>query len=67
MQTVSGKPPRSRYLERGGTELSREARKRLQWFDHYRAHGGNAARTCRYFGISREAFYRRKRRYYPEH
>lgn len=23
----------------GAAELSREARKRLQWFDHYRAHG----------------------------
>jgi putative transposase len=66
MQIVSGKPPRSRYLERGGAELSREARKRLQWFDHYRAHGGNAALTCRYFGISRQTFYRWKRRYDPE-
>jgi putative transposase len=66
MQIVSGKPPRSRYLERGVAELSREARQRLQWFDHYRAHGGNAALTCRYFGISREAFYRCKRRYDPE-
>jgi hypothetical protein len=66
MQIVSGKPPRSRYLERGGAELSREARQRLQWFDHYRAHGGNAALTCRYFGISREAFYRWKRRCDPE-
>jgi len=66
MQIVSGRPPRSRYLERGGAELSREARKRLQWFDHYQAHGRHAALTCRYFGISREAFYRCKRRYDPQ-
>lgn len=66
MQIVSGKPPRSRYLERGAAELSREARKRLQWFDHYQAHSRNAALTCRYFGISREAFYRWKRRYDPQ-
>ena len=66
MQIVSGRPPRSRYLERGGAELSREARKRLQWFDHYLAHGRHAALTCRYFGISREAFYRWKRRYDPQ-
>ena len=46
--------------------MSREARKRLPWFDHYQAHGGNAALTCRYFGISREAFYRWKRRYDPQ-
>jgi len=58
--------PRSRYLERGAAELSREAHKRLQWFDHYQAHGRNAALTCRYFGISRQTFYRWKRRYDPQ-
>ena len=57
--------PRSRYLERGAAELSREARKRLAWFDYYDSHGRKAALTCRYFGISREAFYRWKRRYDP--
>jgi len=57
--------PRSRYLERGMVELSREARKRLQWFDHYEAQGRNAALTCRYFGVSRQTFYRWKRRYDP--
>ncbi len=66
MQIVSGRPARSRYLERAGAELSREARKRLQWFDHYQAHGRHAALTCRYLGISREAFYRWKRRYDPQ-
>jgi hypothetical protein len=53
MRIVSGRPPRSRYLERGAAELSREAQKRLQWFDYYQAHGRNAALTSRYFGISR--------------
>ena len=47
------------------TDLSREGLKRLKWFDHYRAHGENASLTCRYFGISRETFYRWKRRYRP--
>lgn len=60
-----GIPP-SRYLEGGAVELSREAQKRLAWFDYYRAHGRNAALTCRYFGISRQTFYRWKRRYDPE-
>jgi putative transposase len=58
--------PRSRYLERGGGELSREAQKRLLWFDHYHAHGRKAALTCRYFGISRQTFYRWKRCYDPQ-
>ena len=66
MRIVSGRLPRSRYLERGAAELSREAQKRLQWFDHYQAQGRNAALTCRYFGISRETFYRWKRRYDPQ-
>jgi transposase InsO family protein len=58
--------PRSRYLERGAAELSREAQKRLQWFDHYQSHGRTAALTCRYFGISRQTFYRWKGRYDPQ-
>ncbi len=45
--------------------LSKEARKRLTWFDFYRANGENAALTCRHFGISRECFYEWKRRYNP--
>jgi putative transposase len=57
--------PRSRYLERGAAELSREARKRLAWFDYYFSHGKPVALTCRHFGISRQAFYRWKRRYDP--
>jgi len=55
--------PRSRYLERGAGELSREAQRRLAWIDYYQAQGRNAALTCRYFGISRQTFYRWKRRY----
>ena len=66
MRIVSGRLPRSRYLERGAAELSREAQKRLQWFDHYQSHGRNAALTCRYFGINRQTFYRWKRRYDPQ-
>jgi putative transposase len=55
--------PRSRDLERGAAELSREARKRLAWFDYYGSQGRNVALTCRHFGISRQAFYRWKPRY----
>lgn len=45
--------------------LSREAKRRLQWFDWYRAHGENAALTCRHFGIPRKTFYAWKKRYNP--
>lgn len=43
--------------------LSKAAQLRLKWFDYYLQHGRNAALTCRYFGISRETFYRWKRRF----
>jgi len=58
--------PRSRSLERGAAELSREAQQRLAWFDYYQAHGRKAALTRRYFGISRQTFYRWKRCYDPD-
>ncbi len=45
--------------------LSKEAKKRLAWMDHYRASGENAALTCRHFGISRQCFYEWKRKYRP--
>lgn len=46
------------------TEISKEARKRLGWFDYYRK-TGKARLTCRYFGISPETFYRWKKRFNP--
>jgi transposase InsO family protein len=46
--------------------LSRQARARLKWFDYYEAHSHNASLTCRYFGISRQTFYRWKARYNPK-
>ena len=45
--------------------LSKEAQKRLAWFDWYRTHGKNAALTCRYFGISRQCFHTWRKRYDP--
>jgi len=47
--------------------LSREANKRLKWFDYYSSHRRNARLTCRYFGISPQTFYRWKKRYDPRH
>ena len=65
MQIRSGKVPRACQLARSGCELSRAARLRLLWMDFYRTHGRNAALTCRRFGISRQTFYRWKRRFDP--
>jgi len=45
--------------------LSREAKARLKWFDYYEKRGRNASLTCRYFGLSRQTFYRWKGRYNP--
>ena len=44
--------------------LSRQANTRLNWFEHYRRYH-NASFTCRHYGISRQTFYRWKRRYKP--
>lgn len=48
-----------------GPELSREGCQRLKWMDFYSHHEGNAALTCRYFGISRQTFYRWLGRFDP--
>lgn len=48
---------------RNVTDLSRDASRRLKWFDYYSSHGRNARLTCRYFGISPQTFYRWKSRY----
>lgn len=45
--------------------LSRSAKERLKWFDHYDTHGSNARLTCRHFGLSPDVFYRWKRRFKP--
>jgi putative transposase len=65
MHIVSGSVPHARRLARAEVELNKQARLRLQWMDYYQAHEGNAALTCRHFGISRQTFYRWKRRYNP--
>jgi len=64
MQAKQGKPLRSGQLKSTGVELSREGQVRLGWMDFYRR-SGNAALTCRRFGISRQTFYRWLKRYEP--
>jgi putative transposase len=65
MQVHEGELPRARQLARTGKELSREARVRLDWMD-FNCRSQNVARTCRHFGISRQTFYRWRRRYDPQ-
>lgn len=63
MRTVA--PPYGSRRLKKIPDLSREAAKRLKWFDFYESHGRNARLTCRHFGISPQTFYRWKRRYKP--
>lgn len=45
-------------------DLSKEAKSRLRWMDYYHQ-CGNASKTSRHFGISRQCFYEWRRRYDP--
>lgn len=49
------------------SNLSKDALKRLSWFDFYYSHNLNISLTSRYFGISRDTFYIWKRRFNPRH
>ena len=55
--------PEARQLASLGKRGSRAAQNRLQWMLFYYFNGRSAARTCRHFGISRQTFYRWKRRF----
>ena len=55
---VNGRGPQAQRLVRLDRTLHRQARQPVAWMDDYRAHHGNAALTCRYFGISRQTVYR---------
>ncbi len=67
MKTVSAVLPGFTRLSRLDIDLSKEARRRLKWFDFYYTHGHNARLVCRHFGISPQTFYRWQRRYNPHH
>jgi putative transposase len=55
--------PEARQLASLGKKVSKAAQRRLQWILFYRFNGRNVTRTCRHFGISRQTFYRWKRRF----
>lgn len=65
MKIVSGTVSGAYRLGRFQVELSKEATRRLKWFDYYDWHGHNARLTCRHFDIGPQTFYRWKRRYNP--
>src|SRR6266498_1302658 len=58
--------PALRLASQPPPTLSRQAKQRLKWFDWHASHGRNVSLTCRYFGISRQTFYRWQRRYNPQ-
>lgn len=64
---ISGQvvPGGNTILRQMAAQLSREARRRLQWMDFYERHDRNARLTCRHFGVSPDVFYRWRRRYSP--
>jgi transposase-like protein len=47
-------------------ELDRQARHRLAVLRHVEEVSGNVSATCRYYGISRNCFYKWQRRYEAE-
>lgn len=55
--------PEARQLASLGKRLSKTGQQRLQWMSFYFFNGRNVARTGRHFGISRQTFYRWKRRF----
>ena len=55
--------PEARQLASLGKKVKKAARQRLQWMLFYSFNGRNVARTCRHFSISRQTFYRWKRRF----
>ncbi len=65
MKIISGVISGAYRQSRFNIELSKEATRRLKWFDYYSSHGNNARLTCRHFDISPQTFYRWKKRYKP--
>ena len=65
MSTYGSIIPGASRLAGVGPSLSKAAKHRLKWMEYYEAHGRNASKTCRYFGISRTTFHRWRARYDP--
>lgn len=66
MSTYGSVIPRASRLAGVGVELSREARRRLKWMDHYERTGRNGGLTARHFDIPRKTFWKWRKRYDPK-
>jgi len=67
MRVVNGLTPGITRLNKRIADISKEAQRRVKWFDYYYSHGQNARLTCRHFDISPQTFYRWKNRYDRNH
>jgi putative transposase len=67
MRIRSALAPGALGLAKLEINLSREAKRRLEWFEYYDKNNRNARLTCRHFDISPETFYRWLKRYDPIH
>ena len=65
MKIRNGLIPGVTRLARHTADISREAQRRVKWFDYYEVSGHNARKTCLHFGISPDTFYRWKKHYNP--
>ncbi len=65
MKIRNGLIPGVTRLARHTAAISREAQRRVKWFDYYEISGRNARKTCLHFDISPDTFYRWKKRYNP--
>ena len=61
---VNGLAPGAVKLSKATGDITKEALQRLKWMDYYQRHE-NISLTCRHFDISRQTFYRWKKRYNP--
>ena len=66
MKIRNGLVPGVTRVARHTADISREAQRRVKWFDYYERNGRNARKTCRHFDISPDTFYRWKKRYNPQ-
>ena len=65
MKIRKGLVPGITRLSKHTANISKEAQRRIKWFDYYERNGRNARKTCRHFDISPDTFYKWKKRYNP--
>jgi putative transposase len=66
MKIRNGLVPGITKLAKHTADVSREAQRRVKWFDYYETNDRNARKTCRHFDISPDTFYHWKKLYNPQ-